>query len=142
MTEDELLTLAQASKLVGRSIDSLRRWRRDGILVFEGEDAKGRALVRRQALLLAAQSHAKDTASTPPQTRAHTQAGSEALEAVRAHLADVQGERDRWQGEAERLRTELLSERTMLADMKAKLAAIEKEMNGGVRGLLLRRFRG
>jgi len=65
-SDPDLLPLADAALAVGKSVDTLRRWKRAGLLAFEGPDAQGRALVQRAALLLAAQGHARDTAPTRP----------------------------------------------------------------------------
>lgn len=135
--DDELLTLAAAAKRIGRSVDTLRRWRRDGVLAFEAPDEAGRVRVRARALLLAAAGHARDTQPTRAPTPAQaprTQAGE--LDAVRAHLADTQRERDTLRAEVERLRHELASTRAELGTFRERVAALETELNGGVRGLL------
>jgi hypothetical protein len=148
-SDPELLPLAAAAKLVGKSVDTLRRWKRDGLLAFEGPDAQGRALVNRSALLLAAQGHARDTAPTRVQTTAWPlppSIGAAAvqgeLDAVRRHLASVEAERDRALAERDRALGEAKEARTELREARARLQAVEKELNGGVRGLLKRSFFG
>lgn len=131
MTEDEIVTLRVAAKRIGRTVDTLRRWRRDGLLEFEEHpDRMGRALVSMGALLAVASRHAKETRPAP-NTRAGASPGTsdEALAAVRAHLADALAQRDS-------LTAELKQARSELAATRERLLAVERELNGGVRGFL------
>jgi DNA-binding transcriptional MerR regulator len=150
-SDPELLPLAAAAKLVGKSVDTLRRWKRDGLLAFEGPDAQGRALVNRSALLLAAQGHARDTAPTrvqrpsgapPLPTSIVASAVQGELEAVRAHLAEVRAERDELKAHRARLQSDVDELRRLLDDSRLRVSSLEKELNRGVRGLLKRTFMG
>ncbi len=143
MGEDEVVSVQDAARRIGRTVDTLRRWRRAGVIAFEpGTDEKGRALVRMGPLLAAAAGHAKETRpraplaqtpapALPPSIGAAAVQGE--LDAVRRHLASVEAERDRALAEAKEARTEL-------REARARLQSVEKELNGGVRGLLKRSF--
>jgi transposase-like protein len=140
MAEDEVVAVQEAARRIGRTVDTLRRWRRSGVIAFEqGTDEKGRALVRMGPLLAAAAGHAKETrpraslAQTPTHAPVPVVTAAE-LAAVRAHLAEVQRDKGR-------LETEVAELRRLLADSRERVAVLERELNGGVRGLLKRAFR-
>jgi len=141
--DGDLLPLADAARSIGKSVDTLRRWKRARRLAFHGPDEQGRALVQKSALLLAAQGHARDTAPTrvqrapvvsPLPTSIFAAAAPEELDAVKRHLASVEAERDRALGEVQGARTEL-------REARARLEAVDKKLTGGARGLLKRTFR-
>jgi len=148
-SDTDLLPLAEAARFVGKSVDTLRRWKRSGLLAFEGPDEQGRALVQKSALLLAAQGHARDTAPTrvqrlsvasPLPTSIVASAVQGELDAVRAHLAEVRAERDELKAHRARLQSDVDELRRLLEDSRQRVAALEKELNGGMRGLLKRTF--
>jgi len=147
MTEDEVVAVQEAARRLGRTVDTLRRWRRSGVIAFEqGTDEKGRALVRMGPLLAAAAGHAKETRPRPSlgQTPTHAPvpaAGQGELDAVRAHLAEVRAERDELKAQRTRLQADVDELRRLLEDSRQRVAALERELNGGVRGLLQRTFR-
>ncbi|MBM4280711.1 MAG: hypothetical protein FJ137_08085 [Deltaproteobacteria bacterium] len=63
------------------------------------------------------------------------------LDAVRAHLAEVRAERDELKAQRTRLQADVDELRRLLEDSRQRVAALERELNGGVRGLLQRTFR-
>jgi len=150
-SDPDLLPLADAARSIGKSVDTLRRWKRAGLLAFHGPDEQGRALVQRAALLLAAQGHARDTAPMrPPRGQKAPVASPPAivgaaaqgeLAAVRETLAEVRAERDELKAQRTRLQSDVDELRRLLEDSRQRVAALERELNGGVRGLLKRTFR-
>ena len=137
--DGEKITLAKAARLVGKSADTLRRWKRAGLISFEqeqGDDGRVRTMVTRGEVLQAASVHARDTSPTKSTAKAREKQESGELAAVRKHLAmvenvlsDVQADRDHWRDQATRTQKQL-------EDTQTRLTAVERELNGGVRGLL------
>lgn len=62
------------------------------------------------------------------------------LAAVRETLAEVRAERDELKAQRTRLQSDVDELRRLLDDSRQRVAALEKELNGGVRGLLKRTF--
>lgn len=125
---DDLIPLKEASKLIGRSVDTLRRWKRQGTIDFhQNPDDKSKLYVSRGAVLQATSVKVAPVEPVPAVAPAATKSAE--LDAIKAHLEDVRTERDSWKTEVKRLQVEL-------TDVRTRLATVERELNGGVRGLL------
>lgn len=130
------LTLREAAKHVGRHPDTLKRWVKEGKLgVVKGVGKGGATLVELDAVLAAASAggappHAPSPVSPPGA------GGRGEVQALRAHLADVQRERDGLARRLEAREAELAAVRVELQDTRRRLEAVERELAGGVRGLL------
>lgn len=124
--EQELITIAEASKLIGKSQQTIRRWKTQGKLEFEKQSGDTKAYLNRGKLLAVA-----GLLITPPQmTKPPAQNEEpEAMKVLKEYLSDTKAERDRLQSEVNRLRSEL-------QDKQTRINALETELNGGFRGLL------
>ena len=142
----EMVTLREAAKLTGKSLDTLRRWIRAGHVEAEhaGDSPSAPVLVQRASLL----AYAATIGGTPVGAASIARAGakgvpSSVLAAVQSHLHTLERERDDLVAQRDGLRRELADTRTELAAARAELAekskrldAVERELAGGVRGLL------
>lgn len=145
---NDLITQREAAALVGRGVDSIRRWRREyGLEVFRDEHPTAPAMVSRaQVLAFAGQVKGGSTAETHPlKEYKPSQIGApDAFLAQRAHIESLQAQvsdlMQRLSEErayTEMLRKELTQLGGMLQERNQKVAALEKELTGGlVRGLL------
>ena len=141
---DELVTVKEAARLTGKSPDTVKRWIKAGKLKATQTGASDNApvMVRRaDALALvralaAAPRHHRDVVPVPAE-RAHADDG--ALHgALQAHLADVVRQRDALERRLAERDGEVAGLRLELADARRRLEAVERELRGGVRGLLTR----
>ena len=137
----DLVTLREAGRLSGKSVDTLRRWIRAGRLQAQrsAADPNAPVLVARadvQALVIADAGAPRHATAAVPHVGVQPPMQSGELAAVRAHLADVLAQRDGLVRERDSARAELAAVRGDLVDTRARLAAVERELAGGVRGLL------
>lgn len=137
----DLVTLRDAARLSGKSVDTLRRWIRAGRLPAQraGADHNAPVLVARgdvQALVIADASAPMHASGAVSAAGGHQPMQSGELAAVRAHLADVLAQRDGLRRERDEARAELAAVRVELGDTRRRLELVERELAGGVRGLL------
>jgi len=145
---NDLITQHEAASLVGRGVDSVRRWRRErGLEVWRDPSPVAPAMVSRaQVLAIAGQVKGARAADTNPlDVRQPSQlATTDAILAQRAHIeslqtqvADLMQRLSEERAYTEMLRKELTQLGGMLQERDQKIAALEKELTGGlVRGLL------
>lgn len=129
----DLLPLVDAARVVGKSVDTLRRWKRAGLLTFEGLDEKGRALVRVTALRNAARDHARDTApnktrkkaatlSTAVDLKAVVEDSVQAKEAAKRELEELRARHEEAYKSWEAERKRLVEDRDLLIRQRDELA--------------------
>ena len=129
MTED-LISISEASRLIGKSEQTIRRWKRDNKISFVPVQGSRKLFISRAAILsLAGQS------SLPIQNTTQSNSQDEAMDILRTYLDDTKRERDE-------LRAEIKSLRHQLQDKQNRIDALERELNGGIRGLLMRKIAG
>lgn len=120
----DLISIQEASKLTGKSQQTIRRWKRDGKINFVSIKGEQKAYLSRSSILtLVGQS------SNPIQNTVHIDTQADTLNILRSYLEDTKRERDG-------LRMELKELRLVLEDKQERIVALERELNGGVRGLL------
>ena len=128
----------EAARLAGRSRETIRRWRRDQRLTSRLENGVvvvSRARVLAIARDLAAQGQVGGESRQPPRSP------TPHVDDLRGVITDLREQRDRACARADRLERDLAGVRRQLADKDERVAALERELNGGVRGLLARRVR-
>lgn len=121
---DDLITLKDASLLTGKSEQSIRRWKRDGKIEFISQNGDKRAYVSRSSILTLV-----GQMSQPVQGTVHLNSQDQAIDIMKAYLADVRYERDELRAEAKMLRE-------LIQDKEQRIQALEQELNKGFRGFL------
>ena len=130
----ELINIKQAVLRTGRSERTIRRWLANGKL--EPHEQKGKRkkiLVDAQALVMVA---AEMMPLKKKDTVKHDTKG--VTEALRDHLHDTRRQRDAFEFELKQCRQQLDELSGTLSQKQERIAALEKVINGGVRGLLRR----
>ena len=131
----DMLTVKEAAEISGRGERTIRRWMADKRLTVQRAegDKRGTVLLSRQDVI--------DVASslTPlPKKKPIKAACKEVVTVLRDHLDDAIHQRDEYQFQVKHLRVEIEDLRQVIDGKQAKIQALEKEINGGVRGLLRR----
>jgi len=142
------ITIKEAAALAGKSLDTIRRWRKSKGLEGWREPGNPTApvlLSKSQLLQVAADAAYAHTLAEPPSapvkrkaaaTSAWTSAG--VIAALQANLGDLRDERDHLRQVLDSTRAEADQLRHELKDTRAKVRALEAQLNQGKRGLLSR----
>lgn len=155
-TPTDLIPLKEACAILGKSPDTLRRWHKDKGITWRRELGNPSAPVlvsKAEVLRIAAEVagvsypvvqpvvHAGGVATRGAGDAALT--GAAVTSAMQAHLATLEGvvsdtrrERDALRAELDAARLELAGVRAQLAERDARIVALERQLNGGARGLL------
>ena len=147
----DLITLKEAAKLTGKAEHSLRRWKREkGLKDWrDTKDARAPSLVSRAEVTAIAVQVASTAVVDTTRKGTGGQVSAQAVATVlREHLhtleRDVEDLRVQRDATARRLvdrEAELAMVRAELVDTRKRVDALERELNGGVRGLLVRALR-
>jgi hypothetical protein len=145
----DVIPLDVAAKVAGRSPKTVRSWVHQGFLDDKRTpgDTRGRLLVSTRQLL----AHLAGTTPAPPTAtpalplveypRVPEADDHNALVAtLERENEELRTDKRRLFADVDALRHELEDTRRQLEDLRRSKAAVEKELNGGVRGLLRRLF--
>lgn len=155
-TNTDLIPLKEACAIIGKSPDTVRRWHKDKGIAWHREPGNpsapvfvSKAEVLRIAADIAGSARSASPTSAPLPVGVARGAvaaegtGAALTSAMQAHLATLEGvvsdarkERDALRAELDAVRADLAVARAHLADRDARIAALERELNGGTRGLL------
>ena len=123
----DLISIADAARLIGKSQQTVRRYKRDGRIDFVTVPGDKRSYLSRSAILTLAGQRSQPIESP---IQKDIQPDSQALDIMRSHLEDTRKQRDSLVMQVNDLRSQL-------QDKQRRIEALERELNGGVvRGLL------
>jgi len=132
-TQERLITLKEAATIAQRSISTIRTWIRAGKLqdMRQAGDRVSPVMVSHSELLVLCSKQRQMRSGAPiSNTQPELIANNTALvETLKAQIDDLK--RDKAE-----LRSELSFVRKDLESARERIAALEREMNGGVRGLI------
>lgn len=139
--QSRVVDLRTAAKLSGRSERTIRRWVRDGLVKdqrSEGDHAS-RILVREDDIKKQVMSGARspDVVDVPLVSTGH--AGQ--VVALNGHIDDLRHTRDKLEGQVATLQEQVEAQAEQLRDKDLRIASLEQQLHGGVRGLLKGVFR-
>ena len=141
----DLVTLREASLLTGRSARTIRRWRDEGKLrTWAAREGAGAPPVVSRAELDTVAATAAVAATAPralggqrTRTTAAAATGWErAVDALRHERDDLVAQRDGLRRERDDARGEAARLAAEVSELRRRLEAVERELAGGVRGLL------
>jgi len=144
----DLISQREAAALIGRGIDTVRRWRREhGLRVFRGDSHNSPAMVSRAELLaLAGRFSGGSSKGASVSGDSHQPTGALPSDAVlamrsnlddlRAQVADLKQQRAELASYVDLLRDHLAKTQNELVEKTRRLDAIEREISNPVRGLL------
>jgi hypothetical protein len=136
---EDPVTLRDGAALVGKSTDTLRRWRREGKLEFRYVGNKKTALISRAQLLLVAAAQVEEDPSRAdaPHEELHTELPVDPLvEELRASVRRLEAQIEDTCQQRDHFRAETLELRAQLLDRDRRIVALEGQLHGGIRGLL------
>ena len=145
----DAITLMDAAKYTGKSIPTIRRWRREKGLLFwrEGNSKASKVFVSKSDVLSIAQSMNKNSVEGT-RTPKRSDIAVDTLSAMQSHIAglesqirDLQEDKKSLRDEITQLRSDRKKVNEQLLDCQAKSKALADQLNGKHKGLLARAFK-